>query len=488
MTDNCHIIGEGAFYQYKYLTTANIPNSVEYIGRYAFAHCTNLETLIIPAKVNNIDAIDDCNAIKNLILRDSENHLTFAYYSGVSLNKSPIEFCYIGRRFFISNTSIEINPDTVYYNTEIADISTSNTAPYKVVYCGSKVKELTIPYSAKCYIFSNQVKKVKYLYKNKDVYIIDKSSPSEAFSDYTNSTGAELQNLADPIGLPETNSFDYGEYPLISSENFSNNVTGSEISMTNEINRNAGTHDKGICLKFEGKFWSDSIIYPYTYSINKVPLTIIANDVSRKYGEENPELTCSYFGFKNNETSADLKTLPTIETTATIESNVGTYPIIPYGAASQNYDITHERGTLTITKADQVIEWEQDFGEIEVGDIVELEAKSSAGLQIKYTVTDESIAEIFTQSGKKCIEFLKEGKVSIRANQGGNENYNEADRVSKTINVLPQSGVETILADNTADIKVYNLNGSYISDSLYNLCPGFYIVRQGTKMKKVVIK
>ena len=200
------------------------------------------------------------------------------------------------------------------------------------------------------------------------------------------------------------------------------------------------------------------------------------------------KITDNNLKFKNNETSADLKTLPTIETTATIESNVGTYPIIPYGAASQNYDITHERGTLTITKADQVIEWEQDFGEIEVGDIVELEAVSSANLPIRYAVTDESIAEILTQSGKKHVEFLKEGNVSIRAYQDGNENYNEADRVSKSIKVLPQSGVESILTNGTTDIKVYNLNGSYISDSLEKLCPGFYIVRQGAKMKKVIIK
>lgn len=293
-------------------------------------------------------------------------------------------------------------------------------------------------------------------------------------------------NLDCLLSFNDSESFYTGDAPILS---YYNNTPIQDISYTIDGEYfNAGVYTNPVEVSFKYDSWEASIKIPATYTIKPAPLSIIANDVSRKYGEENPELTCSYFGFKNNETSSDLKTLPTIETTATLESNVGTYPIIPYGAASQNYDITHERGTLTITKADQLIEWEQDFGDISVGDIVELEAKSSAGLQIKYTVTDESIAEIFTQSGKKCVEFLKEGKVSIRANQEGNENYNEADRVSKTINVLPQSGVETILADNTANIRVYNLNGSYISDSLYNLCPGFYIVKQGTKMKKVVIK
>lgn len=134
--------------------------------------------------------------------------------------------------------------------------------------------------------------------------------------------------------------------------------------------------------------------------------------------------------------------MPNVETTATISSNVGAYPIIPSGAEAQNYTFNYERGTLTITKADQTIEWEQSFGSVNVGDIIELTATSSANLPIKYAATDETIAEIFTQGGKKYVEFLKPGTVSIRATQEGNENYNEADRVSKSIKVdLLTSGI-----------------------------------------------
>lgn len=38
-----------------------------------------------------------------------------------------------------------------------------------------------------------------------------------------------------------------------------------------------------------------------------------------------------------------------------------------------------------------------------------------------------------------------------------------------------------------APVKVYNLNGIYIGDSLDKHDPGFYIVRQGGKAKKVSI-
>lgn len=101
-----------------------------------------------------------------------------------------------------------------------------------------------------------------------------------------------------------------------------------------------------------------------------------------------PELTCSFFGFKNNETADVLTKQPNVETTATKDSPAGTYPIIATGAEAHNYSFNYERGTLTITKADQEIEWNQEFEDIEVGSVVELTAISSAGLPIKYSVTE----------------------------------------------------------------------------------------------------
>ena len=58
-------------------------------------------------------------------------------------------------------------------------------------------------------------------------------------------------------------------------------------------------------------------------------------------------------------------------------------------------------------------------------------------MPIKYTSSDEAVAEIFAQGSKKYVEFLKPGNVSLRATQDGNENYKEAERVSKTITVNP---------------------------------------------------
>ena len=89
-------------------------------------------------------------------------------------------------------------------------------------------------------------------------------------------------------------------------------------------------------------------------TITKAPLTITAKSYSIKQGEALPAFEAEYAGFKNSETSNVLTTQPTITTSATSASEPGTYDIIISGASATNYDITHVKGTLTITQADAV--------------------------------------------------------------------------------------------------------------------------------------
>ncbi|MBR2204521.1 MAG: hypothetical protein IJ914_10105, partial [Prevotella sp.] len=92
-----------------------------------------------------------------------------------------------------------------------------------------------------------------------------------------------------------------------------------------------------------------------TLTIKKAPLTITAKSYTIKQGDALPTFEAEYSGFKNNETKAVLTTQPTIRTTATSASAPGIYDIIVSGAAANNYDITYVKGTLTITKADEVV-------------------------------------------------------------------------------------------------------------------------------------
>ena len=90
-------------------------------------------------------------------------------------------------------------------------------------------------------------------------------------------------------------------------------------------------------------------------TVTKAPLTITAKSYSIKQGDALPSFEATYDGFKNNETDAVLTKKPTITTTATSASEPGTYEITISGASATNYDITYVKGTLTITKADEVV-------------------------------------------------------------------------------------------------------------------------------------
>lgn len=91
---------------------------------------------------------------------------------------------------------------------------------------------------------------------------------------------------------------------------------------------------------------------PMSASIVKpAPLTIIADDKNKSYGQVNPALTVTYNGFKNNDGPAQLTSQPLITTTAVTTSAPGEYPITVSAAGSPNYSITYVFGELIVAPA-----------------------------------------------------------------------------------------------------------------------------------------
>lgn len=88
-----------------------------------------------------------------------------------------------------------------------------------------------------------------------------------------------------------------------------------------------------------------------TLTITKAPLVIRPQDVTAEEGAEFPLFTAGYAGFVYGDTEGSLTVPPTITTTATESSPVGTYPLVASGAASNNYSISYLEGTLTIIEA-----------------------------------------------------------------------------------------------------------------------------------------
>jgi len=72
--------------------------------------------------------------------------------------------------------------------------------------------------------------------------------------------------------------------------------------------------------------------YTFSYvdgalTVTPAVLRVTADDQTKAYGAANPPLTVHFSGFVNGETTASLTTPPTVSTTATTASAVGTYPV-----------------------------------------------------------------------------------------------------------------------------------------------------------------
>ena len=90
-------------------------------------------------------------------------------------------------------------------------------------------------------------------------------------------------------------------------------------------------------------------ITPGKLHITPAPLLIRANDASRLYYSENPEYSYVCQGLLNGDSRNVLEPQPQFTSTATIESSVGEYDIVPSGASARNYTISYINGKLTIT-------------------------------------------------------------------------------------------------------------------------------------------
>jgi len=88
-----------------------------------------------------------------------------------------------------------------------------------------------------------------------------------------------------------------------------------------------------------------------TLTVEKANLTVRANNSSRLYGEANPQFTLSYTGLKNNETVPQWESQPKVQSSATLQSPVGNYPITISDAVAVNYNLSTVNGTLTVNKA-----------------------------------------------------------------------------------------------------------------------------------------
>ena len=87
-----------------------------------------------------------------------------------------------------------------------------------------------------------------------------------------------------------------------------------------------------------------------TLTVSKAILQVSVANAEREEGEENPEFSISYKGWKLNEDESVLTKKPTATTKATKDSPAGEYDIVLSGGEAKNYAFNYVNGKLTITK------------------------------------------------------------------------------------------------------------------------------------------
>lgn len=512
-------IGLEAFYNCENLEAINIPHGVTSLSA-SFGNCKKISEVVIPNTVTSISSKDaastvgtfaGCTSLKKVIFEDGNRPLTIneiTNYSSTNVSYTfygcSIDSIYIGRTIIgkgigfaksvlknntlksvkfgknvISAKNISISdcselteicfPDNI---TELGSIYDNENL--RTIYIGKGVKKgfsgsvgLTDLYVGQnvegiINLGTNQTKQLNlYIFSEKITNIVASKQYARIFVPNPSMYKTILADY-DVNYLIESDQSTNEYTGMVPSLSFKNNVPYVELSYdTTALNKGVGTYTDSVNVTFTHGDWSSSIGITYDHSITKAPLTIYADSKQRFYNEEKPELSCSYVGFKNGETSDVLEVQPTLFTTANVDSYVGNYPIYCSEAVGNNYDIAYQSGTLSILKAPQTIMWEQDFTNISVGDEIELTATVSSGLNVKYRSSDQSSVIIASKNGKQYAYILKAGIVAITAYQSGDTNYEEADEITKIVNIST-TGIEEIKRQATS-YSIYDLKGRRLS-------------------------
>lgn len=208
------------------------------------------------------------------------------------------------------------------------------------------------------------------------------------------------------------------------------------------------------------------------YVIGKKKVTVTAADATKQYGQVNPALVLQPITsgqLVGDDTAEDFYI--TLSTTAKSTSEAGTY-VITGTAKSANYEVTVNKGTLTITKIVPTLKVATTAITKTYGDkAFSLGAATAGTAKLSYKSSSTAIATV-SSAGKVTIKGC--GKVTITVTAAGTS-YNTAAKTI-TLKVKPKtmgtpslkaSGSKKLTVDWKKDSKVSGYQITYSTSSKF---------------------
>lgn len=354
-------IGKRAFYSCRNLTSANIPSAVTRIEKQVFDNCTSLQSIIIPQNVVFIgeSAFRCCSALSSISVESGNTVYDSRGNSNAIIETATNKLIVGCQNTIIPKGVAEIGTsafDGCSFLKEIKIPSSVNTIGSFAFYDCSSLTAVYVnketPISIGRSTFSNRANCTLYIpVGSKSAY-----EGANYWKDFKEIVEIDIRN-EQTLAMTEIPAMKYGDVayslplktteglPLtwsVDNENVAN-VSGNTLSIV-------GAGMTSISAIQIGNDEYESFSREFTLTVNKATLTVTADNKTKQEGEVNPELTVTYSGFVNGDNASSLTTQPTVTTTATKDSPVGTYPITASGASSVNYTFNYVNGTLTVTE------------------------------------------------------------------------------------------------------------------------------------------
>lgn len=375
--ENVTYIGEKAFQNCSNVTNISISNSVIKIGNYAFENCSGLVSAVIPNSVTTIGdyAFHNCSNLKNISISNNITKIGNYLFNGCSnLNEIviPNNVNSIGDGAFgrTSLSYIDI-PEGVYSIGEESFARCKSLVKVKLPTTMQTIGEYAFAWSDNSLsvivlssvppslsigsFYSTNVKSIAYVPVGSKADYEATSRWKEDFKEIVEINPELLPLLPQSLTSTVPSSKTYGnnpyQLPNTTDEGIALTWTVSDETIATISNNILTINNAGTTLLTASNEGSNEYLAfrkEFTLNIGKAPLTITANDQTKQEGEDNPTLTVTYSGFVNGEDASSLTTQPTITTTATKDSPVGTYPITVSSAASNNYTFNYVNGVLTV--------------------------------------------------------------------------------------------------------------------------------------------